>query len=102
MIALNKNAGVRPIGNCEGVRRIIAKDILSVTIGDIQDAAGSLQFCTGQKAGTEAAVHMMNQAFKDLERGAVLLVDVNNTFNSLNHQVALRNIGAISYGHSPH
>ena len=95
LIALDKNPGVRPIGICEVVRRIIAKAILSVTNGDIQDAAGSLQLCAGQKAGTEAAVHAMNQAFKDPDREAILLVDANNAFNSLNRQVALRNIRAI-------
>ena len=48
LIALNKNPGVRPIGICEVVRRIISKAILSITSGDIQDAAGSLQLCAGQ------------------------------------------------------
>ena len=92
LIALEKDPGVRPIGICEVVRRIIAKAILSVTSGDIQEAAGSIQLCAGQKAGTEAAVHAMNVAFKDEECEAVLLVDASNAFNSMNRQVSLRNI----------
>ena len=92
LIALNKNPGVRPIGICEVVRRIVAKAILSVTTGDIQQAAGSLQLCAGQKAGSEAAIHSMNLAFKDQDCEAVLFVDASNAFNSLNRQVALRNI----------
>ena len=48
LIALNKNPGVRPIGICEVVRRIISKAILPITRGDIQDTAGSLQLCAGQ------------------------------------------------------
>ena len=92
LVALDKNPGVRPIGICEVVRRIVAKAILSVTNGDIQDAAGSLQLCAGQKSGTEAAVHAMNMVFKDEDCEAVLLVDASNAFNSLNCQVALRNI----------
>ena len=95
LIALDKNPGVRPIGICEVVRRIIAKAILSVTSGDIQDAAGSLQLCAGQRSGTEAAVHAMNTVFKDEDCEAVLLVDASNAFNALNRQVALRNIRAL-------
>ena len=95
LIALNKNPGVRPIGICEVVRRIVAKAILYVTTGDIQQAAGSLQLCAGQKAGSEAAVHSMNLAFKDQDCEAVLFVDASNAFNSLNRQVALRNIRAL-------
>ena len=66
--------GVCLIRICEVVRRIVAKAIFSVTNGDIQDAAGSFQLCTGQKAGTEAAMHEMNLAFKDPDSEAVLLV----------------------------
>ena len=97
LIALDKNPGVRPIGICEVVRRIIAKAILSVTSGDIQDAAGSLQLCAGQRSGTEAAVHAMNTVFKDEDCEAVLLVDASNAFNALNRQVALRNIGPFAH-----
>ena len=86
---------MRPIGICEVVRRIIAKAILSITSGDIQDAAGSLQLCAGQKSGTEAAVHAMNVAFQDENCEAVLLVDASNAFNSLNRQVGVRNIRAL-------
>ena len=92
LIALNKNPRVRPIGICEVVRRIISKGILSITSGDIQDAAGSLQLCAGQMSGMEAAVHAMNMVFKDENCEAVLLVDASNSFNSLNQQLALRNI----------
>ena len=86
---------MRPIGICEVIRRIIAKAILSITRGDIQDAASSVQFCVGQKCGTEAAVNNMNLAFKDDNCEAVLLVDATNAFNTLNRQVALRNIRAL-------
>ena len=33
------------------MRRIMAMVILKITGGDVQDAAGSIQLCTGQKAG---------------------------------------------------
>lgn len=60
LVALDKQSGVCPIGICEVVRRIIAKPFLFVASKDIQNAAGSLQTCTGHKYGTEAAVHAMN------------------------------------------
>ena len=95
LIALDKNPGVRPIGIGEVVRRIIAKAILSLVSGDVQDAAGSLQLCAGQKDGAEAAVHAMNKAFNKSDCEAIFLVDESNAFNSLNRQVALRNIRAL-------
>jgi hypothetical protein len=54
---------------------------------DIQDAI--------QRAGAEAVVHAMNHTFNDQDCEAVFLVDVSNAFNSLNCQVALRNIRAL-------
>ena len=95
LIALDKNPGVRPIGVCETARRIIAKAILSVTRGDIQDAAGSLQLCAGQIAGAEAAVHATRESFLDDNTEAILLVDASNAFNVLNRQVALHNISML-------
>jgi len=92
LIALNKNPGVRPIGLCETTRRIVAKAILFITCGDIQDATGSLQLCAGQIVGAETAVHTIREAFASNNTEAVLLVDTSNAFNSFNHQVALQNI----------
>ncbi len=57
LIALNKCPGVRPIGIGDTSRRIIAKAILTITKGDIQEATGSIQLCAGQISGTETAVH---------------------------------------------
>ncbi len=95
LIALDKNPGVRPIGVCETARRIIAKAVLFVTRGDVQDAAGSLQLCAGQIAGAEAAVHHAREAFLDNNTEAILLVDASNAFNALNRQAALRNIRSL-------
>ena len=61
LIPLNKHTGVRPIGICEVVRRIVSKAILFVIKGDIQEAAGSCQLCGGQIAGTEATVYTCNE-----------------------------------------
>ena len=92
LVALDKNPGVRPIGVCEVVRRIISKAILFVIKGDIQDAAGSRQLCGGLIAGIEAAVHSVRKLFDNDTTEAILFVDANNAFNSLNRANALMNI----------
>ena len=73
LIPFNKNPGVRPIGICEVVRRIIGKAVLQVTKSDIQSAVGPLQLCAGHIAGCESAVHAMRQIFEHEESEAVLL-----------------------------
>ena len=73
----------------------MAKAILSVLRPDILSVAGSLQLCAGQEAGCEAAVHAMRSIFAAEECNAVLLVDANNAFNTLNRQTALHNIRAL-------
>lgn len=94
LIPLDKNPGVRPIGVCEALRRIIGKAILRVAGPDIRWAVGSLQLCAGQKAGSEAAVHAMQDLFACGAEG-ILLVDAQNAFNSLNRRVALHNIQSL-------
>ena len=89
---MDKNPGVRPIGVGETARRIIAKAVLSVIRGDVQNAAGALQLCAGQISGIKAAVHPVRESFQQEATEAVLLVDASNAFNSLNRQTALHNI----------
>lgn len=74
LIALDKCPGVRPIGIGDMARRIIAKSVLAVVHGDIQDAAGSLQLCAGQISGCEAAVHSVREGFQEESAEAALLV----------------------------
>ena len=92
LVLLNKNPGVRPIGICETIRRIISKAILKVTRVNILSAVGPLQLCAGQDAGCEAAVHAMRSVFDDEDTEGVLLIDAKNAFNSLNRAAALHNI----------
>ena len=63
LIPLNKRPGVRPIGVCEVLRRIIGKGIMAVIKKDVMKAAGPLQLCAGQDVGCEAAVHALNTLF---------------------------------------
>ncbi len=92
LVALDKCPGVRPIGIGECVRRIIGRTISSVLSTDIQESAGALQLCAGHEGGCEAAVHALRHIFSSTETDAILSVDAANAFNSLNREVALRNV----------
>ena len=46
----------------------------------------------GQKRGIEHAILSLRAAFKDSDSEAILLMDAKNAFNSLNRDLALRNI----------
>lgn len=92
LIALDKSPGVRPIGVGEVLRRVISKAVLHVTSMDILEVAGDAQLCAGQVAGCEAGVHAMSRIQAEGQTQAVLLVDASNAFNSLNREVAMRNI----------
>lgn len=59
---------------------------------DIQQAVGSLQVLPGQDTGEEATIHAMNDLFQQNETKAVLLVDAENVFNSINKKAILHKI----------
>ena len=92
LIPLDKNPGLRPIGVGEVLRRIAGKVVMLLCKKDVMKAAGSLQVSAGQEAGDEAAVHAMRDIFADINTDAVLLIDAENAFNSLNRKVMLHNI----------
>ena len=91
LIPLDQNPGVRPIGVGEVLRRIIGKAILPVIKPEIFSSLGNLNLCAGQAGGCEAAVHAMSDVFEE-EANALLLVDADDAFNSLNRRVLLDNI----------
>ena len=95
LIPLDKQPGVRPIGIGDVPRRIIAKSILYAVGDDVALAAGPLQTCAGQSAGSEAAVHAMKAMFDDNGCEAALLVDATNAFNCVNREAALHNISIL-------
>ena len=68
------------------------KAILNAIMPDIPEAAGSIQLCAGQQAGSEAAMHAMHQIFNDPDSQAGLLVDA---FNFLIRKAALLNIRSL-------
>ena len=93
LIPLLKNpSGIRPIGIGEVLRRIIGKAIVTELKDDLIECGGSLQLCTGQKAGCEAAAHAMNEIMAEEGTDGILLVDASNAFNSLNRVSLLHKI----------
>ena len=54
-----------------------------------------LQTCSGLESGVEAAVHAMSNIFDKDDCEAVLLVDAENAFNTINREAAIHNIGRI-------
>ena len=57
--------GVKPVGIGETLRRIIGKCVIKVLSKDVQNAAGSLQTCTGVESGIEAAIHAVARVFQE-------------------------------------
>ena len=74
----------RPIGVGEVLWSIIGKAILSVIKPEILSSTGNFQLCASQAGGCEATVHAMSDIFEEEETDALLLVDADNAFNSLN------------------
>ena len=59
-------------------------------------AASSLQVCAGEVAGAEAALHAAHHIFKYHTTAAVLLVNAEKEFNTINRKAMLHNISLIS------
>ena len=64
---------------------------------DVLKATGSLQVCAGQEDGAQAVIYAVRDIFKDHSTEAVLLIDVDNTFNAINRKAKLQNISHMSY-----
>ena len=96
LIAARKNnGGVRPIGIGEVLRRIMGKCVMKITKSDVMEAAGNLQLCAGQQAGAEAAIHATREIFQDPECQALIMVDAENAFNTLNREAMIHNISRL-------
>ena len=66
LIPLNKCPGVKPIRVGEVPRRIIAKAILKIIGGDVEEGAGPLQLCASQNGGCGAVVHPCEAFFNHM------------------------------------
>ncbi len=92
LIALDKDPGVRPIGIGEVIRRVIGKAILSVIRANVIDVTGSAQLCAGVSSACETIVETARNVYESDCFEGMLLVDASNAFNSLNRNLALRNV----------
>ena len=59
---------------------------------DVLQAAGALQLCGGQAAEPGAAIHARHYIFNDGNTEGILLIDAENSFNSINQKVMLHNL----------
>ncbi len=84
--------GVRPIGIGEILHRIVAKAIVKTVNKDVVEATTPIQICSGIPSGVEAAVYAVRAIYDNPSTECVLLVDAANAFNSMNRNVALKNI----------
>ena len=58
---------------------------------DITHGTGALQLRARQDTVVEAVVHAMHHIFSEENTEAVLLIDAENSFNSINRKVMLQN-----------
>ena len=63
LIPFDKNLGLRPNGVGKVLPRMTWKVVMKVVKEDIKKAAGFLELCAGQEAGSEAAIHGMHKIF---------------------------------------
>ena len=68
-------------------RRLFAKTVLILAVGEAKETCGADQLCAGLEAGIEGGIHAAREAWKeneDDEEWGFLLVDARNAFNEGN------------------
>ena len=91
LVPLDKQPGDRPIGIGEILRRIIEKIVMKLSKRVVLKATRSLRLCSGQKTGSEVAIHAVYEIFNKESTEAVLMVYTSNAFNTINREVFRRN-----------
>ena len=86
---------IRLVGIGEVLRRIIGKAVMTVVKTEIVTSTAPIQVCAGLSGGVEAAIHAARRIFKDKKTEAIILVDAENAFNSLNRKAALNNVQVV-------
>ena len=81
----------------EVLHQISRKIVLQVPRKDLQHTKGALQVCAGQDAGTETAIHAMFDLYQQNEVEVVLLINAENTFNSIKTKAMLHNISISTF-----
>ena len=87
MIKLGKCSGVRPVGTGKTRRRLLAKTVHILAVGEANKMCGTDHICYGLEAGIKRGTHVANEAWmadKDDEKWGFLLVDTRNAFHEGN------------------
>ena len=74
------------------MRRILGRTITKCLKNELMPLGSNYQLCLGQKCGIEYAIHTLRDQYSKTSADAVLLIDAENAFNSLNRKLALKNI----------
>ena len=93
--SLSKNPPLRLIVDGKVSKKISGKVVIMISKQDAMKAAGSLQVGARQEAGAGTAIHAVRDIFKDHTTEAVLLVDAENAFNTINRKAMLYNVSVI-------
>ena len=59
---------------------------------ELMSLGSNYQLCLGQKCGIEYAIHTLRDQYSKTSADAVLMIDAENAFNSLNRKLALKKI----------
>ena len=81
LIPLDKHPGSRLIGVGEVLRRTAGKALIILLRKDVFQAAGLLQLCGYQFAGSEATIYAMHDTFNNDSMKGILLIDADSGFN---------------------
>ena len=68
---------------------IARKIVMYITKKNVKDVPQSLIVCVGQEAGSEAVIHAIYDFYQTDETEAILQVDADNAFNSINRKAML-------------
>ena len=87
IIPLDKNPGVGPNGIGRAITKCLKTKFMVLGL--------SYQLRHGQKCGIEYAIHTLRKQYENTDSDAKLLIDAENAFNSLNRNLASKNIANI-------
>ena len=73
------------------MRRIIGRTITNCLKNELMSLGSNYQLYR-KKCGIEYAIHTLRDQYSKTSADAVLLIDAENAFNSLNRKLALKNI----------
>ena len=74
------------------MRRILGRTITKCLKNKLMSLGSNYHLCLEQKCGIEYAIHSLRDQYSKSSADAVLLIDAENAFNSLNRKLALKNI----------